>query len=502
MKLNFDLLAKVDTLACSNPFSPRWIEQERDLLGQHFIDEGESWHLGMSNRLQVRQNIAQILEWSGSLEKQLHSYNLSSLSPQQQSAAENLVLFNIFHELEPEFLSLSQALDSATFQYETQQLWRQFLARLQASPLAPLAQAPQLQASHIFAIFFQMRRAFDIILKHISGSSRPSALLRSQIWESIFTHQLQRYREGLYRIMADIPTLISGPTGSGKELVAKAIGLSRYIPFLPDKAMFSENLTGGLITLNLTALNPTLVESELFGHAKGSFTGAHGEHKGWLEQCTPFGSVFLDEIGDVSLELQVKLLRVLQNRSFCRVGENRERQFHGKILAATHKNLLAEIEKGAFRHDFYYRLCADVIHVPSLKEILSDKPSDLYNILLAMTQKMLGDLEAAPIAKECELYITKNLGFEFPWTGNFRELEQFLRRFLVHGHNDIETTTSKGNSNALWEKFEACELKLDELNGAYLKQCYDKWQSYEKVSKNVNCDRRTVKSKIEQYITI
>ena len=131
-----------------------------------------------------------------------------------------------------------------------------------------------MEASHLFACFFQIRRAFDLIFRHIIGASRPAANLRATVWQSIFTHDMRRYRRSLYRRMHDVTTLVTGPSGTGKELVARAIGLSRYIPFDPDREMFVADLDGSFHALNLSALSPTLIESELFGHRKGAFTGA------------------------------------------------------------------------------------------------------------------------------------------------------------------------------------------------------------------------------------
>ena len=109
------------------------------------------------------------------------------------------------------------------------------------------------------------------------------------------------------------------------------------------------------------ALPATLVESELFGHRRGAFTGAVQDRAGWLEACPAHGTVFLDEIGELEPALQVKLLRVLQERTFHRIGDTRERRFSGKLIAATNRDLAAEIQAGRFREDLYYRLCADVI---------------------------------------------------------------------------------------------------------------------------------------------
>ncbi len=177
------------------------------------------------------------------------------------------------------------------------------------------------EPSHVFACFRQIQTAFNHIFDNIIGSSLPAARLRASIWQSIFTHDMRRYRRTMYRKMADFPTLITGPSGTGKELVARAIAGSRYVPFNADRLDFADETSETFLPINVAALSPTLIESELFGHRRGAFTGAIGDRKGWLETCPALGSVFLDELGEMDLSIQVKLLRVIETRRFSPVGD-------------------------------------------------------------------------------------------------------------------------------------------------------------------------------------
>ncbi len=230
--------------------------------------------------------------------------------------------------------------------------WTEFKRAFDHYLLIPQLRLPSgYDPAHIFAGFFQIRRAFHHIFDYIVGQSLPTARLRAAVWQSIFTHDLRRYRRSLYLRMSDISTLISGPSGTGKELVARAVGLSRYVPFDEKKQCFTDDFLGSFHAVNLSALSPTLIESDLFGHAKGSFTGATADRAGWLEQCQPLGTVFMDEIGELELAIQVKLLRVVESRSFSRVGETQTRRFEGKIIAATNRDLAEEIHAGRFRKD-------------------------------------------------------------------------------------------------------------------------------------------------------
>ena len=139
-------------------------------------------------------------------------------------------------------------------------------------------------AAHIFACLVQVCRAFWNIFDNIVGDSLAIAHVRAEVWQSIFTHNMRRYRQSLFSRMTDVTTLITGPSGTGKELVARAIGLSQFIPFDEKRQRFEGDATNLFFALNISALSPTVVESELFGHSQGSFTGAGGDRVGWLER--------------------------------------------------------------------------------------------------------------------------------------------------------------------------------------------------------------------------
>src|SRR5262249_10479754 len=133
-----------------------------------------------------------------------------------------------------------------------------------------------------------------------------------------------------------------------KEVAASAIAQSRYLPFDERKLAFPDEDSVAFFPINISALSPTLVESELFGHRRGAFTGAIADRKGWLEMCPSTGAVFLDELGELDPSIQVKLLRVIETRTFHPVGDSAGRQFRGKLIAATHRDLAAGIREGRF----------------------------------------------------------------------------------------------------------------------------------------------------------
>jgi transcriptional regulator with GAF, ATPase, and Fis domain len=205
--------------------------------------------------------------------------------------------------------------------------------------------------------------------------------------------------------------LIMGETGVGKELVAKAIH------------NLSERRDGPFIPVNLVALPPDLVASELFGHEKGAFTGAYGRHKGRFE-LADHGTIFLDEIGDLSPQVQVKLLRVLQEGTFERLGSSRPVKSDFRVVAATNKDLVQQVEKGSFREDLYYRLNVFPLLVPSLRERPEDIPLLAQHFLDQCCQQMRKEIKRIPNEELKKLV-------EYHWPGNVRELKHFIERAVI-----------------------------------------------------------------------
>ena len=211
--------------------------------------------------------------------------------------------------------------------------------------------------------------------------------------------------------------LITGPNGSGKELVARGIHEQ------------SERSASSLIEVNCAAIPSELIESELFGHEKGSFTSAHKQRIGKFEQANG-GTLFMDEIGDMSLAAQAKVLRALQENKVTRVGGDKEISVNVRVLAATNKDLKEMISKGSFREDLYHRLSVIVIQVPPLKDRADDIP--------LLVDKFLEDIASEygtskkSISKEALAYLQK-----LDWSGNIRELRNVVERLIIMSGDEI-----------------------------------------------------------------
>ena len=229
---------------------------------------------------------------------------------------------------------------------------------------------------------------------------------------------IQHIRDMVSKVApTDARVLIIGPNGSGKELVARSLYEQSSRSAMP------------YIEVNCAAIPSELIESELFGHEKGSFTSAIKQHKGKFEQADG-GTLFLDEIGDMSLAAQDKVLRVLQEKKLSRVGSDKDIVVDVRVIAATNKDLMKEIEKGNFREDLYHRLSVIVINVPSLDERKDDIP-----LLVDYFMKQISAESGMP-EREFSPEAIKLLQ-EKSWPGNIRELNNVVERLMILGGNPV-----------------------------------------------------------------
>ncbi len=490
-------LTAVSRLAYCNPFLPERTEYERTALGRQFVPGGPVWSASVTDPEAVPPNLSRLRAKLGPVVESVRAKVARNepAEPAELAIYEDCAQYLVFERYYPDFL---QPKPNWRFYDRFAADWDHFLFR------DPQRFETALQAPHMFACYRQVQRAFHQIFFSIIGNSMPAARLRAAVWQSVFTHDLRRYGRGLYRKMVDFPTLITGPSGTGKELVARAIANSRYVSFDPARHTFAGVDGFGetpLIPINLAALSPTLVESELFGHRRGAFTGAIGDRKGWLDSCPVTGSIFLDELGELDHAIQVKLLRVIETRRFSAVGDTALREFSGKLIAATNRDLPAEILAGRFREDLYYRLCADQIRTPSLREQVDDSPEVLRELLEFTVRRVVGN-DAASTLSEVEEWIQTKLPQNYAWPGNYRELEQCVRNIIIRrSYQPIADPARDQNSTAaLLQRMENGAPTADELVSHYAALVYTRTGSYEETARRLGLDRRTVKTKVEKFL--
>ncbi len=226
----------------------------------------------------------------------------------------------------------------------------------------------------------------------------------------------------------DVPVLILGESGTGKEMVARAIHAR------------SRRRDGPFVAINCSAIPETLLESELFGHEKGAFTGAHIQRKGRIETANG-GTLFLDEIGEIPLPLQVKLLRVLQEQRLTRIGGREEIQIDARLVTATNANLQKALSAGTFREDLFYRLAVVQIQMPPLR----DRDGDIPLLARAFLRRFAAQAAREGLTFDKEALHAMN---SHPWPGNVRELENCVRRAVIMAEGKQITARDLGLTSA------------------------------------------------------
>ncbi|MEM1030062.1 MAG: sigma 54-interacting transcriptional regulator [Myxococcota bacterium] len=421
-------------------------------------------------------------------------------------------LFCLFHELAPE---LDRDIDAQLAGRPRRRLVAVGEARDQLLAHGFAAS----EADRYLGIVWQARRAYCFIGRQLIGLGPSMRRLRESLWNSVFTFDLLRYARHLHARMEDFSTFIVGETGAGKTAAAAAIGRAGFIPYDASEGDFSAPFADCFLATNLSAIPATLVESELFGHVKGAFTGALTPHQGLFARSPAHGAVFLDEIGEVSPLVQVKLLRVLQDRHFAPVGSHEEARFAGRVIAATNRTLEEMATTGRLRPDLFYRLSSDVIEVPPLRQRFSEAPEELPQMVEALLVRMVGGA-AADQLDPVVAAIDRDVPIGYAWPGNVRELEQCVRRVLLRGDatptgwpdgrprpdaseppGSLRSSPPPAGGEAgahpdrrlLLQLTEGATWPLDTLSAAYCRLVHAETGSYEAAARRLAIDWRTVK---------
>jgi DNA-binding NtrC family response regulator len=348
---------------------------------------------------------------------------------------------------------------------------------------------------------------FDALL-HVINSAVEQRRLRSE--NAYLRSQLEeRYRiDGLVgrsRVMRELfqlletvaatssTVLITGETGTGKELAARAIHHN------------SPRRSNRFVAINCSAIPETLLEAELFGHVRGAFTGAVGTRQGRLEQAHK-GTLFLDEVGTMSAALQAKLLRVLQEREFERVGDSHTIKIDVRIIAATHSDLAKMVADGAFREDLYYRLNVIPVQLPPLRERREDVPLLVQHFLQKLAAEQIPP-RLATMSQEAMRQL-----MAYAWPGNVRQLENVVERALAFSHGrpqieltdlgpEIQTVPASANGNEPWFPDEGLDLEryMEGVELTLIKRSLERTQGNKvQAARLLNLKRTTLIEKLKR----
>lgn len=290
----------------------------------------------------------------------------------------------------------------------------------------------------------------QVLKKKVNNKDIPEILGQSASIEKV-KHLIEKIGPSGARVM------ILGPNGSGKELVAKWIH------------EYSDRKDQALVEVNCAAIPSELIESELFGHKKGSFTGAYSDKKGKFELANG-GTLFLDEIGDMSLSAQAKVLRALETGLICPVGGTKEIKVDVRVIAATNKDLIDEIRKNNFREDLYFRLNTIVIQVPPLRERSEDIPLLVEHFIRHFCEEY--GIATKKITKSAVKILQ-----DLPWNGNIRELRNIIERLIILGgekitDKDIQTfvlptRSNQSNIDLNLDEYETLDKLIDHVKAEY-----------------------------------
>lgn len=478
-----EFFALVAQAAFANPFSEARRELDLRIIGARVMPEGGELR-GLAAQV-VADRVA-ALEEAGLADLRLYP-------PDLRETVGSSFLFDVYHRFLVPFDRLAEEQIAAGDESVKVPFAEKVISMIVRRGI------PREEALRYFAIFYQIRRAYLFIERGLTGWSSSMRTLRLHLWNNVFTHDIRWYERHLWNRMEDFSTMLLGETGTGKGTAASAIGRSGFIPFDEKRGRFASSFMSSFVSINLSQYPEALIESELFGHRKGAFTGAVETHEGIFARCSPHGAIFLDEIGEVATPVQIKLLQVLQDRTFSPVGSHEKLRFRGRVIAATNRPLEDLRRPGAFRDDFFYRLCSDLIVVPTLRQRIAEDPKEMDLLLSLIVERTAGGPSPSLVGIVQES-LQESVARDYPWPGNVRELEQAVRRILLtKSYRGDEQGIAPDLASRLTAGLSAGTLTADRLLAGYCELLYERHGSYEEVARRTKLDWRTVKGYIEKH---
>jgi DNA-binding NtrC family response regulator len=508
------LLEPISRFHSTNPFEPAWEDLQKAALRDHYDPAGAappSRGGALSENLErLTERLAPVLA--------VTAHNLSNGmvgNPEELALYQAAAVYGLWEQYGPELQRLIDGDDVEVPFYDAFVDSHRFLFG------HPGLTVPE--PGHLLALFYQARRAWYFPATKILGRSPSASAARAAIWRANMASDACAYADGLYRRMDEIPVLITGETGTGKELAAECVGWSRYIPFDAGARRFVRRYAEDFHVRNLCEVPGELLESALFGHKRGSFTGATVDTPGCFALPKAYGSLFLDEAGEIPEHVQVKLLRPFQNREYVPLGETRPRKLLGRLIFATHRDLEERCREGKFRPDLYERMNGVHVHMPSLRRMLAEAPEEMEHYVRAFVSGKLDGPDHVRRWTERVVSSIRATRFDSPWSRNLRELKNYTERYLLTdgrmstpevgvpasppaaasrpeatsprpaGDPGAPESTCLPSSGILGPRAKAGEVSFDELNRAYVTRVHVLTdQNKAETARRVGLDWRTV----------
>jgi two-component system, NtrC family, response regulator HydG len=492
-------------LYITNPFVPAWTDLHKAALGERYVP-GDHASLTLAgapsaNRRDIAEKIALLV---GAASRHLAAGGTAT--PRELAIYQGLVIYSLWDDFGPE---LQRIIDEDRIDAP---FYDDFAERYRATLGFPGLTVPE--PGRLFAFFYQARRAWYFARTKILGGSPSAAAARAAIWRAIMGGDVRTYASDLYLRMHRTPVLITGETGTGKELAAECIGWSRYIPFDVAPRRFAFRHAERHHARNLCETPPELLPSALFGHKRGSFTGATSDMTGFFALPLPGGSLQLDEFGELPLHVQAQLLRPLEGRQYLPIGETRLRPIECLLIFTTNRDLEAMCREGTFRPDLHERMKGVHIHMPSLLQMLREAPGEMRVHVMAFVAGEISSAAEVEAMTDRIMNAIGATGASYGWSRNVRELKNFVVSYVINDGQVVEPwgpapassqaspvadesgpeSSCPPSSGILGPRAKAGEVSLDELTRAFVVQVHVlTGGSLRETARRTSLDYRTVK---------
>lgn len=485
----------VKTFFFSNPFGDTSFETLKKLLGPEFNPISDQRRIEdlTENRERLCDKIERHL---GDIDKLVHGAN-KPLRPDDYRLYEPAVFCIQFHRNREAFQGLIGKSKKALKKRGPfhSDIWGDSLED-QLNP-GGIKHQPSFKTEHLIALFYQLHRAESFIISNIPGRTASAGALRTRIWQSIFTRNLERYFIAIHATTRSAPTLITGPTGSRKDRIAETIALSQYIPFDASSSRFEARYNSAYTKIDLAAIHGDLFDHTVFGYRRNSASTARSA----LDFASRWGSLFLDHLHQAPLSIQARLTHLIHSGHFHFLDGGEAQPFSGKLIAASKDGIKQTVIDGSFSEDLFLAISADRIGSLPLLQAISENTDELAFYVEIIAGELTEDVATRQqISDESIRWIRRHVSPAYMWPGNYRELEQCVRNIMIHGDFTLNTTLEHTGQSAATDPFPpfvhsmlSGQLPYDELLHHYFKIVVEREGGYAQAARAIGVDQRTVK---------